>query len=152
MNLELKILVLSVFSGNKIMNKKFLMLLGFFGCFNANSVAVAEEVNALVGLSPAVIEQLNLSNKLIMLGDARKDTVLLIAGAKLKKNINVGADNNQQLQSVQTDDVLIRAKKYAGSNKVMVNLVEDVIAMRSKSYRLDCNGFHHGPCNEAAIY
>jgi hypothetical protein len=134
------------------MQYKFLWILLIVSSSINSSVTIAEEVEAEFNPSPYAIEQLNLANKLIALGDARKDPIFLIAGATIQKNIGIAAPNSQHFESVQSDDVLIRAKKYAGSNKVMVNLVEDVIAMRSKSYRLDCNGFHRGPCNEAVIY
>ena len=43
------------------------------------------------GPSAATIEQLALANKLIALGDARKDPVLLIAAAKLQKSLSTEA-------------------------------------------------------------
>lgn len=48
------------------------------------SLAFAEEAKS-AALSPAVIEQMDVANKLIALGDARKDPLLLIVAAKERR-------------------------------------------------------------------
>lgn len=103
-------------------------------------LSFAEESKTEPGLTPEVTEQLALANKLIALGDARKDPLLLIAAAKLQKSLTTEAANTTP-QSAVTKDVLERAKKFAAGNKEMEGLVADVEAMKNKgSYDKYCNG------------
>ena len=103
-------------------------------------------------LPPAVVEQLSIANKLIALGDARKDPLLLIAAAKLQKS--VGAETSTMpTQSNASKDVLARARKLAAGNKDLIGLIDDIAAMRSKRYSNDCNGFNQStPCTPNISY
>ena len=91
---------------------------------------------AEAGLTPAVVEQLDVANKLIALGDARKDPILLIAAAKLQKSLNPEAAGNPA-QSTATNDVLDRAKKLASGRKDLIGLADDVAAQKSKGGYID---------------
>lgn len=94
-------------------------------------LAFAEEKTAAPSLSPAVIEQMDLANKLIALGDARKDPLLLIVAAKLQKNFGAEAAG-APTQSVDTKEVLERAKKLSAGNKELIGIADDVAAQKSK--------------------
>ena len=88
--------------------------------------------------SPATIEQLNIVNKLIALGDARKDPILLMAAASLQKSM--GMDEVAVVaKSTAPDDVLERAKAMSGGRKDLTAIVEDLIGVKSKgaSWRID---------------
>jgi hypothetical protein len=88
--------------------------------------------------SPATIEQLNLVNKLIALGDARKDPILLMAAASLQKSM--GMDEAAAVaKSTAPDDVLERAKALSGGRKDLTAIVDDLIGVKSKgaSWRID---------------
>lgn len=87
-------------------------------------------------LTPAVVEQLDVANKLIALGDARKDPILLIAAAKLQKSLSPEAAGNPA-QSTATNDVLDRAKKLASGRKDLIGLADDVAAQKTKGGYID---------------
>ena len=54
-------------------------------------------------LSPTVVEQLNIVNKLIALGDARQDPLLLLAAASMQKSMGVdGATAPAKSTAAQT--------------------------------------------------
>ena len=114
-------------------------------------IASAEEAKQDSGLTPAVVEQLMVANKLIALGDARKDPLLLIAAAKLQKSLGAEAASSPS-QNTATKDVLERARKLAAGRKDMVGIADDVAAAKSKGYRSDCNDYQHGNCSEAVLY
>ncbi len=96
------------------------------------NLALAEDAKKDAAPSPAVIEQMDLANKLIALGDARKDPLLLIVAAKLQKSL--GAESaSAPAQSGATDDVLDRAKKLSAGRKDLVGIADDVAAAKSKS-------------------
>jgi len=88
------------------------------------------------GLTPAVVEQLDVANKLIALGDARKDPIMLIAAAKLQKSLSPEAAGNPA-QSTATNDVLDRAKKLASGRKDLIGLADDVAAQKTKGGYID---------------
>jgi hypothetical protein len=103
-------------------------------------------------LSPAVVAQLNLANKLIALGDARKDPLLLIAAAKIQKNLGGDAPELPSRLS-SSSDILARAKTFAAGNNDLTGIIDDIEATRSKGYREDCNGLHHQTvCIDKIIY
>lgn len=130
-----------------------MMSVGMAGLLLAGGVDMvwADEAKQGSGLTPEVVEQLAVANKLIALGDARKDPLLLIAAAKLQKSLGAEAVSSPS-QSRATGDVLERAKKLAVGRKDLIGIADDVAAAKSKSYRSDCMGFQHGACNEAVLY
>jgi hypothetical protein len=90
------------------------------------------------GPSPAVIEQLDIVNKLIAMGDARKDPLLLLAAASMQKQMGTeGA--SLPTKSTAPQDVLDRAKALAGNRKDLVGIADDLSAVKSKgaSWRID---------------
>lgn len=103
-------------------------------------------------LSPVVVAQMNLANKLIALGDARKDPLLLIAAAKIRKSLGgEAAELPGQLST--SSDLLARAKTLAAGNNELTGIIDDIAATRSKGYGEDCNGLHHGTvCIDKIIY
>ena len=65
------------------MKSKFLTLaVAAMLAVNAGAVLAQDEK----GLSPAVVQQLDLINRLVALGDARKDPLLLLAAASIQKS------------------------------------------------------------------
>ncbi len=101
--------------------------------------------------STGLIEQLVLANKLIALGDARKDPLLLIAAARIQKNLD-----NQAIAAPAADtatrSLLDRARQYAGNRKDLIGLVDDIAAQKSKSYYFDCAEPQNRPCGKAILY
>lgn len=101
--------------------------------------------------SAGLIEQLELANKLIALGDARKDPLLLIAAARIQKSLD-----NQAIAAPAADaatrSVLDRARLYAGNRKDLIGLADDVAAQKSKGHALDCFEVQNRPCGKAILY
>jgi hypothetical protein len=134
------------------MNKLFANLIGA-SLLLAVNVAWAEGSTSMnKELSPMVVEQINLANKLIALGDARKDPLLLIAAARLQKSLSEETTGQPQASN-KIPDVLARARKMTEGRKDLTGLIDDITAMRSKSYREDCNGLHNSMgCVETILY
>lgn len=97
-----------------------------------------------------VIEQLALANKLVALGDARKDPLLLIAAARIQKGLDDTA--SAAPTDVSTRSVLERARHYAGSRKDLIGLIDDVAAQKSKGFALDCADPQYRPCRKELLY
>jgi hypothetical protein len=100
------------------------------------NLALAEEAKKDMGPSPAVIEQMDVANKLIALGDARKDPLLLIVAAKLQKTLGAEAASTPT-QSTATNDVLDRAKKLSAGRKDLTGIADDVAAQKTKGGYVD---------------
>jgi hypothetical protein len=89
-------------------------------------------------LSPAVVQQLELVNRLVALGDARKDPVLLLAAASIQKSL--GTDNiGLPTQSTAPDAIIARAKAMAGDRKDVQELANSISGAQSKgpTWRID---------------
>ncbi len=97
------------------------------------SQVIAEEKTQASALSSAAIEQVYLINKLIDLGDARKDPILLLAAAKLQKSISQDAVAASP-ESYALKDVLARVKKLAKGRQDIAGLADDVTASKTKGY------------------
>ncbi len=90
------------------------------------------------GMSPAMVQQLELVNRLVALGDARKDPLLLMAAASIQKSM--GTDSaSLPTQSTAPDDIVARAKGMAGGRKEITTLADEVGAAKPKgaSWRID---------------
>lgn len=112
------------------------VLAGGVLAMNLGVAMAGEDKAAEGGLTPAVVEQLDVANKLIALGDARKDPVLLIAAAKLQKSLSTEAAGSPT-QSTAPNEVLERAKKLAAGRKDLVGLADDVAAQKTKGGYID---------------
>lgn len=102
--------------------------------FNAGNALAQDEK----GLSPAMVQQLELVNRLVALGDARKDPLLLLAAASIQKNM--GTDSaSLPTQSTSPDDIVARAKGMAGGRKEIATIADEVGAAKPKgaSWRID---------------
>ena len=102
--------------------------------FNAGNALAQDEK----GLSPAMVQQLELVNRLVALGDARKDPLLLLAAASIQKNM--GTDSaSLPTQSTSPDDIVARAKGMAGGRKEIATIADEVSAAKPKgaSWRID---------------
>ncbi len=89
-------------------------------------------------LSPAVVQQLDLVNRLVALGDARKDPVLLLAAASIQKSL--GTDNaTLPTQSTAPDAIIARAKALAAGRKDLVDVADSISGTQAKgaSWRID---------------
>lgn len=127
------------------MNKQLLSLLTGVVLTLTAGTALAEDPPS-AGLN----EQVALANRLIALGDARKDPLLLIAAARLQK----GLDNQAiVLPAADTSirSVLERARQYAGKRKDLIGLVDDVAAQKTKSHTLDCAEPLYPPCGKSLV-
>jgi hypothetical protein len=98
---------------------------------------LAEEQSG--GISAAAVGQLDLANKLVALGDARHDPILLIAAVKLYKGLSddpvgVSAESHEQAK------ILERAKSMSNGRADITGLVEDMKAAGSRgcSVRYGC--------------
>ncbi len=112
------------------------VLAGSVLVMNLGVALAAEEKPVEGGLTPAVVEQIDVANKLIALGDARKDPVLLIAAAKLQKSLSAEAAGSPA-ESTATNAVLERAKKLAAGRKDLIGLADDVAAQKTKGGYID---------------
>lgn len=101
---------------------------------NAGSVLAQDEK----GLSPAVVQQLDLINRLVALGDARKDPVLLLAAASIQKNLGTSTET-LPAKSTAPDEIMARAKALSVGRKDLLDLADDLGATKAKgaSWRID---------------
>ncbi len=101
---------------------------------NAGSVMAQDEK----ALSPAVVQQLDLINRLVALGDARKDPVLLLAAASIQKSLGTSTET-LPAQSTAPEDIMARAKALSVGRKDLLDLAEDLGATKAKgaSWRID---------------
>ena len=87
-------------------------------------------------LTPAVVEQMNLVNKLIALGDARKDPILLLAAASLQKSMGEGT--TLPAKGMAADDVLTRAKSFAVGRPDLIGVADELFTVKPKAqWRID---------------
>jgi hypothetical protein len=82
-------------------------------------------------LSPALVQQLVLINRLVALGDERRDPVLLLAAASLQKSLGLGQDVLPS-QSTDPDAVLARAKALAAGRPELQGIVEELASTQAK--------------------
>ncbi len=89
-------------------------------------------------LSPAVVQQLDLINRLVALGDARRDPILLLAAASIQKSLGTDAET-LPAKSTAPEEILARAKALSLGRKDLMDLAEDVGATKAKraSWRID---------------
>ena len=90
------------------------------------------------GLSPAVVQQLDLINRLVALGDARKDPILLLAAASMQKSLGTDAET-LPAKSTAPDDILARAKALSVGRKDLLTMADDIGGTKAKgaSWRID---------------
>jgi hypothetical protein len=100
--------------------------------------AGVSSAQAAAGPTAAEVVQLDLVNKLIALGDARKDPLLLLAAASLQKSL--GSDGiTLPAKSTAPADVLDRAKALAAGRKDLLGLADELttVAPKGPSWRID---------------
>lgn len=89
-------------------------------------------------MTPAMVEQLSLAHKLIALGEARKDPVLLLAAASLQKSLASAEGTTLPAKSMAADDVLARAKSYSVGRPDLIGVADELGSVKSKaSWRID---------------
>ena len=117
------------------MIKKLILILALVG----TPVGFAWADGHAKTLSPAALEQVTIANKLISLGNARKDALLLIAAAHMRANLSDDAiETAADLPT--TADGLESAKKFARGRQDYLGMIEDIKASKSKgcSVRYGC--------------
>jgi len=118
----------------------------------ALALAVAAPANADAGpLSPAVVEQMALADKLAALGDDRRDPLLLIAAAHLRRQID-DHPIGRPAASVATAAVLARARQHAGARRDLANLADDLAAQRGRAVRVECDDVQRSRCDLNILY
>ena len=126
------------------MNKKVLISMGLGTAIllgGMNAAVASDHKTKAKGMNAAVVEQANIINKLIDLGDARKDPILLLAAAKLQKTMSdkVAPASGE---SSATKDVLARAREAANGRKDIAGIADDIAAAKSKHWSMgDHSGF-----------
>jgi hypothetical protein len=105
--------------------------------FSATAVQVHAAEEAV--LSPAAMEQLALAEKLIALGRANNDPLLLIAAAQIRNTVSdepVGLPDERTPQAALLDE----AKSLARDRQDLIGIADDIAAARSKgcSVRYGC--------------
>jgi len=130
------VLDIKFFKGDETMNKKVMLTIGLGTAIMLGGISPAiagGDKEKAKGLNPALVEQANIINKLIDMGDARKDPILLLAAAKLQKTMDEKAAAASSA-SHANKDVLARAKKVAHGRKDIVGIADDIAASKSKGY------------------
>lgn len=92
------------------------------------SSALAQEQR---DLSPALVQQLVLINRLVALGDERRDPLLLLAAASLQKSLGLSQDA-LPTQSTDPDEVLARAKALSAGRTELQGIVEELSSVKAK--------------------
>ena len=89
-------------------------------------------------MSPAIVQQLDLINRLVALGDARKDPILLLAAASIQKSLGTDAETLPS-KSTAPDDILARAKALSVGRKDLLTMADDIGGTKAKggSWRID---------------
>lgn len=105
-----------------------------------SAIAQSDQAGSVMPLPPEIINQMVIINKLIALGELRKDPLLLIVAAKLQKTLS--AEPVVNVSDVSTNSILGRAKKMAQGRKDIIELADDVLAMRSKDWTFDKTAGH----------
>lgn len=90
-------------------------------------------------LSPAALDQLTIAEKLIALGRANHDPLLLIAAAQIRNTLS---DEAVGLPEERTDQesLLEEARQLSNGRKDLIGIADDIAAQRSKgcSVRYGC--------------
>ncbi|MEM1317541.1 MAG: hypothetical protein AAGF29_04690 [Pseudomonadota bacterium] len=81
--------------------------------------------------TPAQMEQIAMSEQLIALGKARKDAILVLAGIKLRSQLD-GETAAVPTEMTSRDDAFAAAMEAAKGNDVLTGVVEDVQAEGSR--------------------
>lgn len=111
--------------------KTVLLFAGSLALMMNIATCQADDGKAAPVLTPAAIAQMDLANKLIALGEARKDPMMLIVAAKLQKTLGQEMPGLAK-QGMETSAVLESAKKYAAGRKDLIGLADDVAAEKTK--------------------
>lgn len=90
-------------------------------------------------LSPAAMDQLALAEKLIALGRANNDAILLIAAAQIRNTVTDDAIDLSAERTSQAD-LIDEAKSLANGRSDLIGIADDIAAERSKgcSVRYGC--------------
>lgn len=89
-------------------------------------------------VTPSMLEQLTIADKLIAYGAERKDPILILAAVQLRANL---ADSGGQAAGAATssEDALKLAAEYAGANAGIKQLIEEIQSTGSRGW--DSSGY-----------
>lgn len=84
-------------------------------------------------VTPSMLEQLTIADKLIAYGAERKDPILILAAVQLRSNL---ADSGGQAAgaATSTEDALKLAAEYAGANAGIKQLIEEIQSTGSRGW------------------
>lgn len=110
--------------------KLFSVLVGGVLALNAGAVLAQAKPAA------AATDEMQMVNKLIALGDARKDPILLLAAASLQKSMGEGT--TLPAKGMGVDDVLTRAKSFAVGRPDLIGVADELATVKPKAqWRID---------------
>ena len=110
--------------------KLFSVLVGGVLALNAGAVLAQAKPAA------AATDEMQMVNKLIALGDARKDPILLLAAASLQKSMGEGT--TLPAKGMGVDDVLTRAKSFAVGRPDRIGVADELATVKPKAqWRID---------------
>jgi len=96
--------------------------------------ATAQQSNAV---TPSMLEQLTIADKLIAYGTERKDPILILAAVQLRANL---ADGGAQAgAATSTEDALKLAAELGASSAAIKQLVEEIQSTGSRGW--DSSGY-----------
>ncbi|MBX3584000.1 MAG: hypothetical protein KF810_19095 [Rhizobiaceae bacterium] len=83
-------------------------------------------------VTPSMLEQLTIADKLIAYGTERKDPILILAAVQLRANLADGAA--QAAAATSTEDALKLASEYAGASAGIKQLIEEIQSTGSRGW------------------
>ncbi|MEM1375793.1 MAG: hypothetical protein AAGG69_00245 [Pseudomonadota bacterium] len=86
--------------------------------------------------TPAVLQQIVMSEQLITLGKERGDAILILAGIRLRANLDEGALPTVDATLTDRDAAFAAATEAASSDPALVEIVKDVEAAGSRRMRI----------------
>lgn len=85
-------------------------------------------------ISPAAVEQIVLAQKLVALGVARKDPLLLLAAAQLRGGLDQTPIPETET-FVSLDEILASAKQFAQGREDLLAIADDISAGTSRGWQ-----------------
>jgi hypothetical protein len=132
--------------------KIFLILINFailIGVFSAVGAYAADQpLSAQLAIENS--KKAEIAASIITMGEEKMDAILLIGGVKMLDQIPVGVarpgQTGRDALAYNRDELLDQAKKFAGKNKNLLEVIADLKAEKTKDYIIG-NCYYYTACN-----